>query len=287
MKPCPLGLATTSQHLARQLKALRKHARAAKRGEAKGIHGMRVASRRIRAIVEELSAYLKPSWRKDAGREARKITHALGQARELDVAKSILAKFDPGEVDSAAATLQAARAEAQAECDGCIKRVLKSPLWRIDVGDVLRPIKKGAPCLRSRASKRLKEQMSETHTTYARWRKSKKDEDLHALRIQFKKLRYTCEAYEPIYGPSMRSVIAGAEQLQEDVGAWNDVRMAVKHLRAVPSKKKGKQMVSKLVSSQRTLHAHVVKSAAAYFSEAADSRAPWGKPVEPCCRKNS
>ncbi len=50
---------------------------------------------------------------------------------------------------------------------------------------------------------------------------------LHQLRIQCKELRYAFEFFAPLLGPEIEPVIAVLEQLQDNLGALNDARVAL------------------------------------------------------------
>jgi CHAD domain-containing protein len=56
---------------------------------------------------------------------------------------------------------------------------------------------------------------------------------LHKLRIQCKELRYAFEFFAPLLGPEIEPVIAVLEQLQDNLGALNDARVALKLLENV------------------------------------------------------
>ena len=45
------------------------------------------------------------------------------------------------------------------------------------------------------------------------------------MRIQFKKLRYTCEVYAELYGPAMKRFLRDLKAAQESLGSWNDHRV--------------------------------------------------------------
>jgi CHAD domain-containing protein len=53
---------------------------------------------------------------------------------------------------------------------------------------------------------------------------------LHQLRIQCKELRYAFEFFAPLLGPEIEPVIAVLEQLQDNLGALNDARVALELL---------------------------------------------------------
>jgi CHAD domain-containing protein len=68
-------------------------------------------------------------------------------------------------------------------------------------------------------------------------------EELHALRIDCKKLRYALEFFSPVLGPGARLVIDEVKALQDHLGDLNDAHVAVELLRTflegAPADKEG------------------------------------------------
>jgi hypothetical protein len=60
---------------------------------------------------------------------------------------------------------------------------------------------------------------------YDAWRQSPSEEALHLVRIGFKKLRYHCEIFKPLYGTAMAPFIEKLRAAQESLGLWNDCRV--------------------------------------------------------------
>ena len=288
MKPCPLGIETTTSLLAKQFRELRKKARSARKGKAEGVHGMRVASRRIRAIAREREAYIKPKWRSAIRRTAKRITKALGDARELDVCVALLEarkdSFEAKRYGEALKYIESLRESFATTCETCVAEILDEELWQHDADKLTRSPKKGSPCLRSGSSKRMKLRLQEVHDAYETWRASKKDADLHKVRIAFKKFRYTCEAYRSIYGHNLGEAIRDAKAIHMALGDWNDLRMLQKHLRAG-----GFDDIARNLEDERgVLRDEFETLADDYFHAAAlkKQRAQTSKPIAPCCRKS-
>jgi len=57
-------------------------------------------------------------------------------------------------------------------------------------------------------------------------------DQLHALRIEFKKLRYTTEYFEEVLGPEANLVIKDIKKVQDHLGDLNDAQVATEILRA-------------------------------------------------------
>ena len=78
-----------------QARALRKCAPAAAREDAEGVHDIRVASRRLRAVLAEHGVLFKKARVRRLNRNARRVTSVLGKPRELDVTIALLESLRP------------------------------------------------------------------------------------------------------------------------------------------------------------------------------------------------
>ena len=58
----------------------------------------------------------------------------------------------------------------------------------------------------------------------------------HLARIAAKKMRYTVEAFAPLYGKHAHHFITALSALQNELGRENDMRVGVQLLRALPAK---------------------------------------------------
>ena len=56
---------------------------------------------------------------------------------------------------------------------------------------------------------------------------------LHALRIDFKRFRYTLEFFEEVLGPEIKSVIKETKIMQDHLGDLNDTQVAGDMLREI------------------------------------------------------
>ena len=59
---------------------------------------------------------------------------------------------------------------------------------------------------------------------------------MHQIRIQCKELRYAFEFFSPLLGPEIEPVIVVLEQLQDNLGALNDARVALEMLAKTPGR---------------------------------------------------
>jgi CHAD domain-containing protein len=199
---------------------------------------MRVAVRRLRAVLSTFARLLPPKPRRWASDELRWLAEALSEARDLDVFTSSL--LTPAraslpvssEFERLARAIERRRRSAHAvarEAIGSIRyaasvQALKNWVdrreWRTsgEVEDLRRPIGELAPILlepcRRRAKKRSKGFSDQT------------GEERHQLRIALKKLRYASELLGSLYEPAeARQFIERVKRLQDDLGEINDVRV--------------------------------------------------------------
>jgi len=210
---------------------------AALAGDAEGVHQMRVAVRRLRAILSAFAPMLPNAQRRWVSRELRWFADVLGEARNLDVFISDLlaparaALPDASEFERLARAAERRRRAAHA---GVIKAIssphyteaLLALLRWLDGGDwhlaaaaaLHEPIESIAPALLDRcravAEKRAKD--------FARQSSKRR----HRLRIALKKFRYAAELFAPLYDAAeAKDFIQRLKRLQDDLGDANDVRV--------------------------------------------------------------
>lgn len=223
-----------------RVRVLREHVDAVRREDPDGIHDMRVASRRLRAALSEYAAFLPKAPRGELLHEARRITRLLGRPRELDVTLGLLARYhdESDAAARAAATtlmdrLRGQRAQLAADCleaadmaasetiDGMLRRLIEGtrPKGRSVVDEVAR---------------RLRRRFNVLTDEYGAWIDTGEREQLHRVRVAFKKFRYACELFTPYFGDRMDVVIQELKQIQEHLGAWNDGRVLLREAGNLP-----------------------------------------------------
>ena len=230
-----IGLACL-HHLARNESAVRK-------GDAEGVHQMRVGLRRLRAA---LSVFKDPA--EDEKREAIKgelkwLTGQLGPARDFEVlaeaAKLALQGARSGRHDSELLESEVkarrdeglAQAKAAVESERCRRALLNAALWLIAGPWSRREDPFAVSALQARIDAFAPEVLRK------RWKKivkrSRKAEKLdahgrHKLRIAVKKLRYATEFFESIFtGKRQKKARKTFEDLlkalQDALGKLNDI----------------------------------------------------------------
>jgi CHAD domain-containing protein len=203
----------------------------ARKHDPDGIHDMRVASRRLRTVLgeagpvfgaREIAAFLEA---------VREITRLLGVARELDVSIGLLDQRKGGlrgaERLAAVRTLAHMRALREAESANVESAadLAESPEFAVLLAALEDSQRSTASCHLERGEKGMRRRLRKVVKAHAIWRASGEPEDLHLVRIAFKKLRYTCELYETVYGEPLAKYIKQVKQAQEALGVWNDDRV--------------------------------------------------------------
>ncbi len=233
------------------LEALRRAEPAARLGEdPEGVHDVRVAARRLRAAFRTFRTAFPERRLAGSLRWVRATGRALGAVRDLDVLLAgifDLAPELPAPLASDLVPLAELLHDVRERERGRMLRFLGSPgrlraMERFDrfVGGLeersarptrtlrgpgARPIGEVAPELLQAAAARV-------WRRGARIDKSSPREDLHALRIAVKRLRYTAESFVDLYGKPLRGLVRRATALQDLLGAYNDAGVAVARLTA-------------------------------------------------------
>jgi triphosphatase len=237
--PAAPALSTLAASAAEELLAATQAARAPDAAEAaKGLHRLRIACRRLRALISLSRERLpEPEWR-PLQRALRSLLRATGPARDWQV---LLAETLPAlRADSEDAACQALLAEAHQQealarrhgADALRGRSHLPLLLALEryllacataeAGD-LRPV---AAAVLGRQHRRLRR----------RARRLDRDdpEALHQLRLRLKAQRYRVELLAPYYpGKAATRYLARLKQLQDQLGRLHDLHVAEQRLRAL------------------------------------------------------
>lgn len=231
-----------ARSLLKRLKALTKEAegvrRAGARGDVEYVHRMRVASRRLRSALPLFEECL-PKKRCKAWRKGMKaITRALGEARDLDVQiaflEDYLAGVEPARLrrgaDRLILRLRQGRERAQGamlealdafEASG-IADEMEQELDSLDQGG-----KGDAPVFRTsgayrHASREIAVRMGEVLAFETCVDHPEKKEDLHAMRIANKRLRYVMEVFGPLYDDGLEGELDVIRAFHTQLGDIHD-----------------------------------------------------------------
>jgi len=204
----------------------------ARKGDPRGIHRARTASRRLREALP-VAAVAVPGVATDrARRDVRRLTRWLGRVRELDVALVELnaaatrQSWNPVAVGAVERGLAAERARRLADLVSRLDEVdagrLQARLEAIAAGLSNDPLPRLAERalarrLRQRAA-RLVAAIEDAGTVYI-------PERLHAARIAAKKLRYTLELARDAAGLRVGRLLGSLKRAQDVLGHLHDLQV--------------------------------------------------------------
>ncbi|WP_426955026.1 CHAD domain-containing protein [Muricoccus radiodurans] len=213
---------------------------AASAGGAEGVHGMRVAVRRLRAALALFRPHLDPAAEARFTAALRELGRALGGPRDWDVfCTQTLGEAASDGVDGPLLDALRRAADARrAEAHNRLREALAGPdlttlvldlmAWAEDPaaltgvpdgGRMAAPVGDLAPGLEARLERKV--------VRRGRHIRRRDDEALHALRKSLKRLRYGVAFLAPLHRPKrVRHYLKGCKVLQEDLGAFNDAAVA-------------------------------------------------------------
>lgn len=213
---------------------------AAAGGEVEGVHQMRVAIRRLRAILALFRPHLERHAEARFTAELRRLGQVLGEARDWDV--FCTETLHAAEERVARPWLDLLRGPAEAErraAHACLAAEFAGPTltatvlglaaWAEDPaaltglpdGGVMRePLADLAAALETRLERKV--------LSRGRRIRKREDEELHSLRKALKRLRYGVEFLAPLHRhKQVKAYLHACRALQEQLGTINDAAVAV------------------------------------------------------------
>ena len=201
------------------------------------IHRMRVATRRMRTALTLFSDCFPKQDYKKIQKDVRKITRALGEARDLDVQLEVIEAaleefpdpvFQPG-IKRLKLRLTQRRAEVQQHVDAAMDKMLADQLierleaWAAPLLEQSKSVYLYTPALYQLAFRGIQVRIDEllSHVPYIT--DPQNVQELHAMRISAKRLRYAMETFEELYGGQLKPYITTARKLQDQLGAIHDL----------------------------------------------------------------
>ncbi len=205
------------------------------------LHDMRVATRRMRAAFDLFSAAFKEKALAPHIQGLRKIARRLGRVRDLDViiGKAIdyceaLPEEKRTGLDPLIESWQQERDQGRISLlkymDGQAYRDFKDSLnsFLHSPGQGVRSTTAefpAQPLVRDEAPALIYSRLAAVRS-YETILPTATLEEFHALRIQFKKLRYAVEFFSEVLGPEAKKVINVLKENQDHLGDLNDARVA-------------------------------------------------------------
>jgi len=218
-----------TQALAKQLTRCSRELSRARLGEVRGVHQARVASRRLREGLAALEGALPSDIRRRLLKMLRELCRSLGAVRECDVTLALAAteaaqhEWPPESVTLLTSALEAERARHHR----ALVKTLTEADWRSAFAPVrnrFRQMREGvnhAEALASARVRRIKRartlgrDVSAIGSLYV-------PDQLHAIRIATKKLRYALEWEQQIGRKAWVRERKVLEAAQEELGEWHD-----------------------------------------------------------------
>ncbi len=228
---CPASSITARGVITARAERMRAEGHRVRSAEVEGIHDMRVASRRLRAALSEYRLLMRSGIRKPLQVRVRDITRNLGIARELDVTLGLLDTANGVLQPSARYAVQHLRRKLRALRDEQSPATIlavesaESPEFEVELEACYTSLLELPNCYMEHASANMARDFMALHKAYKRWLDTREEEDLHEIRKDFKKLRYACEIYAPLYDKGLTKFVKELKGAQEALGAWNDWRV--------------------------------------------------------------
>jgi CHAD domain-containing protein len=235
-------------NLRRYLAAWYLHEPGARLGDdPEELHDLRVAGRRLDAILRQFQSFLPPEFLK-LRTTLKSVLTALGHARDLDVALSDLQEFsrelpksDRVGMEPLKAHLMSERGRARAQMLNVLDSIwvqrnlqeltalLAAPVVASEAsaGDLARH---AAPGLMRRRFRKLRKRAD-------RLKVDSSTEEYHEVRGQVKKLRYALEAVAALYGKPADDTVRALRRWQENLGVQQDAAVAMQRLNALAGAK--------------------------------------------------
>ena len=253
-----------------QVDAIGAHEAGARTGrDPEDVHQMRVAVRRLRAILRASRPLFDPRWVDGLRRELKRLGTVLGGVRDLDVLHAYLRpqlEALPAPERRAGRPyllrpLDADRVRART----ALRAALASPryarlLARLEAAlghPPARPSVVPLPDIAAAEFKKLRKAVNKLP-------RQPSAEELHAVRIKVKRARYAAELVQPIIGRRAERFIDKAKKLQDILGEHQDAVVAEEYLREVTERIPAAQaLAQQLIKQQRTRR----KEALAAFSK--------------------
>jgi CHAD domain-containing protein len=205
--------------------------------DSEDVHRLRVAARRVRAVLRAARPLLDPDWSEPLRAELKWLGGSLGPRRDLDVLVARLRaqvdQLDQPEQAAAEALVNALEQERETAQAFAVE-ALSSPRY-FSLLDMLEAAARGPRVRRGEVSLTTLagHEFRRLRKTAAELGADSSDDDLHRARILGKRARYAAELAEPELGKAGRRFVARAKAFQDVLGAHQDAIVAEARLRGL------------------------------------------------------
>lgn len=205
------------------------------------VHDMRVATRRMRSALRLLEPYYKSKPIRTFRAQLSKVADALGDVRDLDVLIHDLEKYSAKQevsLTAAIALLDGARAEARHSLNRTLDRrdytrfIATFRQFLTTPGAKARTIEPDS--LAPSQVRHIVPTLIYEHLGAVRAYDSAIDggdpTTLHALRIEFKRLRYLVHFFADVLGATSKDFLKDLKAIQDHLGRMQDIQVAADRL---------------------------------------------------------
>ena len=238
-----------TQVLQKRLQALTREIGGVREAEdLEYVHRMRVASRRLRAAFSIFEPCFPAAQMSRWVRRVKRITRALGAARDTDVQIAFVDQFLAGlesqrerrGVERLLLRLRQRREALQSdvirtldrlESSGVLKEMEETLLQRL-VEARVNQTPETSPWMYRRACEMITLRLEEMLAYEVYIHQPEHVTQLHSMRIAAKRLRYTMEIFEPLYDGELKPFIQTVKTLQEMLGDIHDADVWAEQLPA-------------------------------------------------------
>jgi len=209
-----------------------------------GVHRMRMATRRTRAVLRAFRDILPRESTSSLANEAAWLAGELGSVRDLDV---YLAQLDRATADlppELRADLEPHMARIRAQRAAAHRALLESlagARYAQMSAEFARYLDEGPPAAALRRARGLNAREGAEDFALRALKRARKTgrhitgdsqaERQHKLRLRCKRLRYLLESFEPLYGEQLDGTIKSLKRVQDALGDLRDVTAAAGRLR--------------------------------------------------------
>ncbi len=221
---------------AARLKKLNREVRhvAHKPTDAESIHDLRVSIRRLKQELNVFEAWLKPSPLKRIRANLKKLMERCAAVRNCDIAGEVLRTAGWRNLELSEGLDQERRHTSKeltrTTADWLRRGKIRS--WRHHLR-IVQPHAKDPGTSVAEHAKSLLPAMLETFFQAGRKaaRPGSTHHRIHRLRLEAKRVRYTLELFEAVYGENAMQILEPLRELQDRLGAINDCATTLEMIR--------------------------------------------------------
>ena len=204
------------------------------------VHELRVAIRRVRADLRIFAKAFDPNWLNATKQQLRELARVVGEARDLDVIFGRLVQLVAALPESDQRDAETLLSQLRRDRGAALQRVLAALRARDHAAAIedLAMIGARRPLAADADDVAIDDLVAATRRQWRRLRKSVRSaealpsaENLHAVRVRAKTLRYSLETLEPVLDKSARRHAKSLVALQNHLGEMQDAVVIERWLR--------------------------------------------------------